>query len=119
MGKRRDLADRPRSWQMSPVRSGFRRNDLICFVARLANSINYSLRPQLANKAAHLRLLRPKRGSCGIYSEVPYLLDDTWNSRSRLTLAISGSVVVQSALAMTALPSRLRSMSVPRTESIY
>jgi len=47
---------------------GFRRNGLICFVARLANRMNYSLR----RDASHLRPLRPKRGSCGTCSEVPY-----------------------------------------------
>ena len=40
IGERRDTADRPES----PVPSGFRRNGLICVVARLANSMNYSLR---------------------------------------------------------------------------
>src|SRR5438552_6248228 len=40
MGERRDTADRPES----PVPFGFRSNGLICVVARLANSTNYSLR---------------------------------------------------------------------------
>ena len=40
LGERRDTADRPES----PVPSGFRRNGPICVVARLASSINYSLR---------------------------------------------------------------------------
>ena len=67
IGEPSDKADRPES----PVPSGFRRNGLICFVARLANSTNYSLRPLLANEASHLKPLRPKRDSCGTCSEVP------------------------------------------------
>lgn len=40
IGERRDTADRP----ASPVPFGFCRNGLICFVAQLANRVNYSLR---------------------------------------------------------------------------
>jgi hypothetical protein len=43
-------ADRARSWQMSPVRRVSAQR-LICVVARLANKMNYSLRPQLTNEA--------------------------------------------------------------------
>src|SRR5882762_5742798 len=67
MGERRDKGDRPES----PGPFGFQRNGPICVVARLANRMNYSLRPQLANAALHLRPLRQKRGSCGTCSEVP------------------------------------------------
>src|SRR5438067_9890579 len=63
IGEPSDKADRPES----PVPSGFRRNGLICFVAQLANSTNYSLR----RDASHLKPLRPKRDSCGTCSEVP------------------------------------------------
>jgi len=40
LGEWRDKADRPESRRPS----GFRRNGLICVVARLANRMNYSLR---------------------------------------------------------------------------
>src|SRR5438552_14339996 len=53
IGKPSDKAGRPES----PVPSGFRRNGLICFVAQLANSTNYSLR----RDASHLKPLRQKR----------------------------------------------------------
>ncbi|HEX8011330.1 MAG TPA: hypothetical protein VF814_10395, partial [Casimicrobiaceae bacterium] len=75
IGEPSDKADRPES----PVPSGFRRNGLICFVARLAKSMNYSLR----RDAAHLKPLRPKRGSCGACSEVPNQMQRLRTRRTR------------------------------------
>jgi hypothetical protein len=50
MGEQRDGRS-PASVANAPRPFGFRRNGLICVVARLANRMNYSLRPQLANEA--------------------------------------------------------------------
>src|SRR5437870_2758448 len=76
IGKPSDKADRPES----PVPSGFRRNGIICFVAQLANSTNYSLR----RDASHLKPLRQKRDSCGACSEVPYRAElPAWPHRER------------------------------------
>src|SRR5438552_2242080 len=81
IGELSDKADRPES----PVPSGFRRNGLICFVARLANSTNYSLR----RGASHLKPLRSKRDSCGTCSEVPQLSARA-AEQARLDLGVGG-----------------------------
>jgi hypothetical protein len=49
----------------------FRRNHPIYALARLANSMNYSLRPHLANAAEAPRAIAQKRSSCETFAEVP------------------------------------------------